>query len=225
MKRLLALVLTAAFLFSFAGCNTNKPEATPSPEPSATAEPTEKPTEEPTTAPAPTEDPTPEPLAYTFDAESGMYADDFISFTIPAGYSFATDDTGDTGYDVYVSFGRDDAPNGFASNLLVMVYDEAFEEGSYTSITEEQYTQLQLSVYEQMGIEVKIEPTEFEYLNGDNYEGIRFEFALELMGVNCHQILWVISTTQGKTVSLTYSFTDAEIDACRASVESIEILN
>lgn len=225
MKKVLVLILATVFLFALAGCNSGKPQATPTPEPTATVAPTEEPTAEPTAAPTPTEEPTPEPIAYTFDSESGMYADEFISFTIPEGYSLATDDTGDTGYDVYISFGMDNAPDGFASNLIVMVYDEDVEEGGYASITEDQFTQLQLSVYEQMGIEAKIDPVEFEHLNGDNYEGLRFEFTLELMGVNCRQIVWVINTNEGKTISLTYSFTDEEIDACHASVDSIEILN
>lgn len=84
MKKIIAIILSALMLFSFAACGGEKNESTPAPT-QAPATPTAEPTAEPTT------EPTAEPVAnYTFDQTTREFATDFISMTVPADYMLLT---------------------------------------------------------------------------------------------------------------------------------------
>ncbi|MBR6007165.1 MAG: hypothetical protein IK064_06005 [Clostridia bacterium] len=200
---------------------SKRPSSGPTPVPTDVPQVTVPPTAAPTDPPAPVEteapiDPTDEPedpgYIYSFDPDTMMYTDRYITFIVPNGENYLNDMTEQMAqqfdYDIYLMFTR---PGDATCNTGYFVIDShgTSAYSTYAYMNEKQIEDMFRSIFEQQfGTGVEFETIEYQTVESTNYSGIIYEFRFGLSGYTFRELLWSVITDDNMCLNVCYTWSE-----------------
>lgn len=220
--RLFALALALVFMLAAAACH-KAPAGDVTRAPATDAPATEALlTRAPATEAPATETPTDAGNVmdlYNFNAETLLYQDMYISFTLPEGQTVLRDSTEEwgEGYIRYIFFSDPENADANTSYCVQPAGDDL-----YSSFTREDLELLFKLFYERsLESEVTVETLRHETVDGANFSGIIYEYSVKYDGAEIRQLLYSVVTDADLAVTVSYTFGDEA--AALASMESIKL--